>query len=208
MLHYETVEPGTLGLLKNLMQIPELNQFRLVGGTALALLLGHRTSIDLDLFTEDPFDKSSIFEALQKNFSDFSIVEPKSPRLLFAHINGIKTDFVHTFEPFYFDFKIIDAIRLATLEEIAAFKLNAVAGRGAKKDFWDIHRLLKIFTFDQMLGFYSKKYPHNDSMMVIKSINYFEDAEENPNPHSFEKTKWENIKKELKITLKNYLNTK
>ena len=188
------------------MQIPELGQFRLVGGTALALLLGHRTSLDLDLFTSDAFDKNVIFDVLQKSFTDFSIAEPRSSRLLFANINGIKTDFVHIFEPFNSNFKTVNHIRLASLEEIAAFKLNAIAGRGAKKDFWDIHCLLKKFTFDQMLRFYNKKYPHNDLMTVIKSINYFEDAESNPDPFSFENIKWESIKKELRVTLKNYLN--
>ena len=190
------------------MRIPEFNQFRLVGGTALSLLLGHRTSIDLDLFTAEAFDKNVIFDVLQQNFKDFSFSEPKSTRLIFAHLNGIKTDFVHTFEPFSTNYSLIDDIRLASLEEISAFKLNAIAGRGAKKDFWDIHRLLKIFTFNQMLGFYSEKYPHNDLMMVIKSFTYFQDADGNPDPFSFEAIKWEFIKKELKITLKNYLTNK
>ena len=153
MLRYETVEPRTLGLLKKLMQIPELKQFRLVGDTALALLLGHRTPIDLDLFTAEPFDKNLILEALQQNFTDYSIFEPRSSRLLFAHINGIKTDFVHTLEPFYAELETIDTKRLATLDEIAAFKLNTITGRGAKKNFWDIHRLLKKSLLIRCLDF-------------------------------------------------------
>lgn len=208
MLHYKTVEPGTLGLLKSLMEIPELQQFRLVGGTALSLILGHRSSIDLDLFTSTEFDKESVIDILQAKFSDFIVTQQKSKRLLFVKINNIKTDFVYTFEPFYSEIQIIDNIRIASLPEIAAMKLNAIAGRGAKKDFWDIHRLLKIFSMQQLIDFYQSRYPHNDLMMIIKSFNYFEDAELHADPVSFENINWTTIKKDLTRTLKNYLKTK
>ena len=64
MLHFETVEPNTLSELNLLMEMPELHQFSLVGGTALSLLYGHRISVDLDLFSNSPFENSIIAEAL------------------------------------------------------------------------------------------------------------------------------------------------
>ena len=208
MLHYKTVEPTTLGLLKSLMEIPECQQFRLVGGTALSLLLGHRNSIDLDLFTSNEFDNELLVNVLKTKFPDLILSPQKSKRLLFVRINDIKVDFVHTFEPFISEHQVIDNIRFANLEEIAAMKLNAITGRGAKKDFWDIHRLLKDFSMEQLISFYQKRYPGNDLMMVIKSFNYFEDAELHTDPVNFENINWTTIKNELIKTLKDYLNTK
>ncbi|HEY9196194.1 MAG TPA: nucleotidyl transferase AbiEii/AbiGii toxin family protein, partial [Mucilaginibacter sp.] len=134
MLHKETVEPATLGLLTELMTLPELEQFRLVGGTALSLLLGHRNSIDIDLFTDEPFDSDSITYKLSDTFPQFYAKEKKGSRLFFTYINNVKVDFVHTFEKFTFAENIIEGIRFASLEEIIALKLNAIAGWGAKKD--------------------------------------------------------------------------
>jgi len=172
MLHKETVEPATLGLLNELMTLPELEQFRLVGGTALSLFLGHRNSIDLDLFTDEPFDSDLITDKLYNTFPQFLPNEKKSPRLFFTYINNVKVDFVHTFEKFTFASNAIEGIRFAAIEEIIALKLNAVAGRGAKKDFWDLHELLNHYSFDQMMAFYQTRYPNNPLMMVNKSITY------------------------------------
>jgi predicted nucleotidyltransferase component of viral defense system len=173
MLRKETVEPGTLDILIKLMSLEELNQFRLVGGTALSLYVGHRKSIDLDLFTDEPFDRDVILEALQNSFSNLTFADQRSSRLLFTVIENVKVVFVYTFEKFTSDLLTIENIRFATLSEIAALKLNAIAGRGAKKDFWDINTLLNTFSFEDMIGFYQQRYPNNSIMMPLKSITYF-----------------------------------
>jgi len=206
MFYKETVEPATLGLLKDLMQLPELEQFRLVGGTALSLMLGHRASIDLDLFTDKPFDRELIINKLQEKFSNFIFKEIKSPRLFFTTINNVKVDFVHTFEPFNHEHNLLEDIRFATLPEIVALKLNAIAGRGAKKDFWDLHELLNHFSFEQMISFYSKRYPKNDKVMILKSIPYFVEAEDDFDPHSFKNVTWEKIKKDIIKEFNLYIN--
>lgn len=206
MLYKETVEPATLGLLTELMTLPELEQFRLVGGTALSLLLGHRASIDLDLFTDEPFDSDLINFKLSGNFQFFS-KERTSPRLLFTYINNVKVDFVHTFEKFTFASNNIEGIRFASLEEIIALKLNAIAGRGAKKDFWDLHELLEHFSFDQMFSFYQARYPNNSTIMIIKSITYFVEADLDSDPYSFKKLKWDKIKKDIIQKFNRYIQT-
>ncbi|WPV00356.1 nucleotidyl transferase AbiEii/AbiGii toxin family protein [Mucilaginibacter sp. cycad4] len=208
MLYKETVEPSTLGLLTELMALPELKQFRLVGGTALSLLLGHRTSIDLDLFTDEPFDSDLIANTLSENYSQFTAKEKKGSRLYFTYINNVKVDFVHTFEKFTFANNIIEDIRFASLEEIIALKLNAIAGRGAKKDFWDLHELLNVFTFDEMFSFYQKRYPNNSTMMILKSITYFVEADLDADPHSFRNVKWSKIKKDILKTFNTYIQNK
>jgi hypothetical protein len=205
MLHKETVEPGTLGLLKDLMKLPELEQFRLVGGTALSLLYGHRASIDLDLFTDTPFDRELIADKLSYTFPIFNHKEVKSPRLFFTYIDNVKVDFVCTFERFSYDYNKIEDIRFASIEEIIALKLNAIAGRGAKKDFWDLHELLNHYSFDLMISFYQKRYPNNSIMMVLKSVPYFVEADLEPDPNCFKKISWETIKKEITKKFNTYI---
>jgi predicted nucleotidyltransferase component of viral defense system len=208
MLYKETVEPSTLGLLKQLLSIKELENFRLVGGTALSLLLGHRASIDLDLFTDDPIDFEGLTEVLSENFPSFYSKERKSSRLFFTTINNVKVDFVNTFEKFIYPIKTIEDIRFAAIEDIIALKLNAIAGRGAKKDFWDVHELLQHYSLNQMMEFYYQRYPQNSAMMVLKSMTYFIEADEEEDPRCFRKHKWETIKKEIIKKTNTYLNNK
>ena len=70
MLHLKTVEPNTFSVLKQLMTIPELQEFHLVGGTALSLMYGHRMSIDLDLFSTSNFNNDVIKDSLIKHFKE------------------------------------------------------------------------------------------------------------------------------------------
>jgi hypothetical protein len=208
MFYKETVEPSTLGLLKDLMSIKELQQFRLVGGTALSLLLGHRTSIDLDLFTDQSFDSELVLYKLSEKYPIFSFKEIKSPRLFFTMINNVKVDFVHTFEKFNYGYDIIEDIRFASLPEIVALKLNAIAGRGAKKDFWDLHELLNRFSFNQMISFYQERYPQNSDMMIIKAIPYFAGAESDIDPESFNGVTWKQVKRDILEKFNLYIKAK
>jgi hypothetical protein len=208
MLHKETVRPETLGLLKELMSIKELEKFRLVGGTALSLLLGHRESIDLDLFTDEPFDRDLIVHTLQDRFPSFSFEGVKSPRSFFTYINEVKVDFVFTFEPFTFPYEIEDGVRFASIEEIIALKLNAIARRGAKKDFWDLYELLDHYSFEQMISFYQTRYPNNALMMIAKSITYFAEADLQPDPYCFKNLKWSEIKKTILKKFNIYIKNK
>lgn len=205
MLYKKTVEPATLALLRELMTLDELKEFRLVGGTALSLLFGHRTSIDLDLFSDSPFDRDLIINKLNEDYSLFQFEGITSARLFFTFINGVKVDFANPFEKFAYDYKTIDGIRIASTEEIIALKLNAIAGRGAKKDFWDLHELLNQYPFDQMFSFYHKRYPNNSLAMVIKSLSYFVNADTEPDPESFRSLDWETIKDDLLKKLHTYI---
>jgi len=162
-------------LLKQLMQDTMLQDFYLAGGTGLALHLGHRESIDIDLFHSSDFDSRLVCSHLEQNYhaEDF-IHELNTARV---SINGIKVEFLTHSYPLIEDLSLIDGIRVASLKDLAAFKLNAVAGRGSKKDFWDVASLLDYYSIKQMLDFFSKKYPAADLWHLIKSLTYFEDAE-------------------------------
>ena len=110
MLQTRTVEPGTLELLKRLMSIPALEQFYLVGGTALALQLGHRISIDLDLFTTEPFDKSDLLDLLNAHFEDV-VLESEGTSILITSIHQVKVDFVKMSYPILFPQLEIEALQ-------------------------------------------------------------------------------------------------
>ena len=93
MLHYQTIDPKTLGLLKEIQAIPNFSKLRLVGGTSLALQIGHRKSIDIDLFGEIDADPLSIAKELDKVGN--TIVLKKSENINIFTINNVKVDIVN-----------------------------------------------------------------------------------------------------------------
>lgn len=164
MLREETVEPGTLELLKKLTSNSDLAHFRLVGGTALSLLYGHGKSIDLDFFTTQILKKETLYQTLSDSFFPFSSLENKSKVILQCYIQGVKVDFVSLKDSFIHPPTVIDDIPFAHIEDLGALKLNAIKGRGAKKDFWDVEKLLQHYSLDNLLNFYQKKDTH---MMIV-----------------------------------------
>ncbi len=194
MLREETVEPATLGLLKKMVSLPELKSFRLVGGTALSLLLGHRKSIDLDFFTDQPLDKDILIPALEDSFGGIITINDRSRSIYQCIIQNIKVDFVSVRDPFLNPIQIIDNIPFADIKDLIALKLNAVKGRGVKKDFWDIARLLQIYSFNELFQFYHDRYNYDDTFAVIRSVVYFIDAENTITPESLDDMTWDKVK--------------
>lgn len=202
MLQICTVESDTLELLMKLQSIPELIDTRLVGGTALAFHLGHRCSIDLDLFGY--FDQEIITEVLKsESFNDFKII---SENRFIKHylINQVKVDIVKYDRYQWLEKAVIeDGIRLAGLKDIAAMKIAAITNRGSKKDFVDVFFLLEIFKINEIFDFYQTKYPDSNSMAAILSLAYFEDAEKEDMPKMIINTSWEEVKKRIFNEVKN-----
>ena len=202
MLQYRTVYPKTLELLKKLMMLSELQDFFLVGGTALALQLGHRISIDIDLFIQKDFDTKKLFSILNKQFEisdlteetntlNFNIIFPKKSD------NIIKIDLIKYSYPLINPILEFDKIRLLSIEDIIPMKLSAIAGRGSKKDFYDIFYLLKSYSLDKMFELFKRKFPNTNEFHILKSLTYFEDAEIEPNPQMIEKTNWNIVKTKI-----------
>lgn len=192
MLSYKTVEPNTLELLKKLIKEDFLKESRLVGGTALALQYGHRMSIDLDFFGIIEDDNLSIRETLS-NIGPLSVIkESKSIKIYL--IDGIKVDFV-SYKYAWIDSAIEESeIRLASPKDIAAMKINAIEGRGTKKDFIDMYYLLQHYSLEDILDFYAQKYPEHSQFRALMSLSYFEDAEEQFMPKMFSDIEWEDMK--------------
>lgn len=197
MLHFETVEPDTLELLRRLMDRPYLSTFCLVGGTSLSLQFGHRKSIDLDLFSEIDFDGDTILKNLQQDFHGIEVLT-KSKGILLTRIQGIKVDFLRFNYPTIRPLRTNGNLRLLTPEDIAPMKLDAIAGRGKMKDFYDLYFLLEKMTLQEMLNLHHEKFKLSTTFHIVKSLTFFEDAEEDDLPVLLNgKVTWLQVKKKI-----------
>lgn len=192
MLHYKTVDEFTLELLKKLQSLRIFSQMRLVGGTSLALQIGHRKSIDIDLFGLLNVDFDALTDEL-KTIGDV-IVLGNSKNIHTYLIDEIKVDIVHYEYPWLKDKIVSDEIHLAAIEDIAAMKLSAIIGRGSKKDFIDLYYILQQFDVAQLMSFYGQKFRDGSSFLVLKSLVYFEDADNEAMSLMFEDLSWEEVK--------------
>jgi Nucleotidyl transferase AbiEii toxin, Type IV TA system len=205
MLFLNTVKSKTYELLKKLMQIPELSEFVLVGGTNLSLKFGHRISIDLDLFTNKPFDLDEVFTGIVKTLPQ-SIKLDQRKQTIWLNIDGIKVDIILHEYPYLRPIEVIDNVRFMSVEDIIPMKLEAMATRGVKKDFWDINELLNHYTLPIMIEFYQAKYPNSDIGHVLLSMTYFVDAEYQKDiPEDLKGVTWEQVKTNMKITVEQYV---
>ena len=204
MLYTQTVAEPTLDLLKRLLAVPELDNFALVGGTNLSLRFGHRISVDLDLFTPEPFNLSEIQQAINKRFSQVRELNARKQTLLYT-IERVKIDILLHEYPYLQPIDVIDGLRLASLPDVVAMKLGAVAGRGAKKDFWDVNELLKHYSVADLVGFYTQKYPNSDAGQILRSLVYFEDAESQENPYDLKGLTWPQVKNRITEHIKEYV---
>ena len=196
MLHHATVLPGTLELLKNIMEKPALSGFYLAGGTSLALQIGHRHSVDLDLFGNRPFAAQEILDEMQ-NFTPLKVMS-QSKNILILNIQGVKVDFVNYRYPLVSQPLIIEGLRLLTLPDIGAMKLSAIAGRGRKRDFFDLYFLLQHYTLAELMNFYLNKYDDGSKFMVVRSLTYFDDADQDDDIIQLnDEIKWEDVKSKI-----------
>lgn len=203
MLHLQTIHPDTLELLRKLSLLPELSQMRLVGGTALALQYGHRQSIDLDFFGEMTNAPDEIINKMSE-FGD-CVVLNNQKSILQLVVSGVKVDVVD-----YSLYKWIDSpvcengLKLASVQDIAAMKINAIEGRGSRKDFIDVYMLLKKYSLDEILGFYKQKYPNYSIFRALLSLTFFEDAERESMPIMLIDDSWEQMKNNILSVVEEY----
>lgn len=175
------------------MSLPALEPFYLVGGTALALQMGHRSSVDLDLFTPQQFDKEVVLEAVNAELD--VLLESEGPNMLITYIEGVKVDFVKMGYAVLFKPLIVEGIRMLDIRDIAPMKLKAITQRGSKKDFYDIYFLLARLSLEEMLNLFREKFKQQETFHVIKSLTYFEDAEKYYDPLVFDKSvTWQKVK--------------
>ena len=195
MLYYETIEPTTLGLLRQLQAIPLLSKTRLVGGTSLALQIGHRKSIDIDLFGEIDCEQYELVDSLSE-LGKLTIIK-ESKNIHVYQLDGVKVDIVNYKYPWIKPMVYEDELRLADIDDIAAMKITAIIGRGTKKDFIDLAFLLDKYSLDEIFDLYEKKYPEASRFMAMKSVMYFDDAESDPMSYMIKNKSWNEIKERI-----------
>ncbi|MBL7906538.1 MAG: nucleotidyl transferase AbiEii/AbiGii toxin family protein [Bacteroidales bacterium] len=176
MLHKETVEPTTLDLIRKLQTDPELDGFSMAGGTALALFIGHRISIDIDLFSQNEFDAAALSAYLEQNYR-FSL-QYIHRNTLKGFIEDVFVDILTHPYPLVAQPVTEENISLLSKQDIAAMKVNAISGNGTRaKDFVDLYFLLNEFSMSEILGFYTTKYAQQNTFHALKSLTFFEDID-------------------------------
>jgi len=202
-LYWNSVSPLLEEILKDLMNDELFRPFMLVGGTALSLQIGHRMSVDIDLFTQEDYgtiDFEEIKNQLEYKY-DYCYYRniERVGMGTFFEIGNSKTDYIKLdlfyTDSFIFDPVIVDSIRMVSEKEIIAMKLDVVLRNGRKKDFWDLHFYLKKFSIDEMISFYVQRYPYEDNVHLLKNqlIN-FNNADSDLDPICLLDKDWELIK--------------
>lgn len=191
-----TLYPTTEQVLNRLKGQAFLKDYYLAGGTALALQLDHRRSIDLDFFTPNVIDT----KALIANMADFkpTIIQEASGTLN-TIIDEVKVSFMEYRYSLLEQSVKWEEISLAGILDIAGMKITAISSRGSKKDFIDLYFILKKYPLPQLFENFDRKYAgvNYEKAHLLKSLTYFNDAENDPEPDLLTSIKWEEVKKEI-----------
>ena len=192
--HTEVISAEAANLLRDLATRDYMPAFYLAGGTALALRLGHRKSIDLDFFSEQTVDENMLLAKVQI-LPGFSLVA-KEPQTLHCHIHRVKVSFIGHPYPMLAPASIFSGVSVADPIDIACMKLNAIASRGTKRDFIDLYEVVKREGLDALLADFQRKFAQANFNLVhvLKSLVYFADAEKDPSPDMLTPLSWEQVK--------------
>jgi Nucleotidyl transferase AbiEii toxin, Type IV TA system len=202
-MYWNTVTPFLQDVLRNAMNAEVFHPFRLVGGTSLSLQIGHRKSVDIDLFTD--FEYGSLdFEAINTYFREQYTHVSSNDGLPVSfgrswYVGNVLEDLVKV-DVYYTDTFIRpvikqEGVRMATIEDIIAMKLEVVGNSGRKKDFWDLHSLHNQFAIPAMINLHQERYPYSHTPEELRSalIN-FDDAENDFDPVCLLGKQWPLIK--------------
>ena len=192
MLQYESIPDAVRELLGALSASAVVEGFALGGGTSLALRFGHRVSVDLDFFSVNAFDPEEL--VTREGFPPKHTVLGRSDGSLTVEINSVKIDFLRHDYPLLEPMELTEGMNLLSLSDVTAMKLNAIVNRGSTKDFFDLVRSLEDTRLDSCLDLFERKYPNTDRFVVIRSLAWFEDAEEEPDPLVPTNLDWEDVK--------------
>jgi len=186
--------------------------FYLAGGTALALQINHRTSVDFDFYAEKKFNSRQLHQLLEKKFNEVILLH-KAEGTLNIKIDGVTVSF------FQYPYPLISSPvkyqnfpPLASKKDIGAMKIIAISDRGTKRDFIDIYFLLREISLKEIFEAAQKKYPNFNVYVGIRALTYFDDAErvQKRRLYLFEFVSWAKVKEffieEIKKYQKKWLN--
>lgn len=173
----------------------------------MALRYGHRSSIDLDLFSNILFDNPIIINELRQEFGlQFDFESGHRNLGIFSYLERIKVDIIYYPHPLIGDVEVHEGIRMYSDADIAAMKIQAILGRGKKKDFWDLHELLQYYSLQQIMDWHKQKFPNQMlAISIPNAITYFADADESETPLSYKNQTWPEIKAGIQRIVRDYL---
>jgi len=192
--HSEVISPEVARTANTLANLPLLGDFYLAGGTALALHLGHRRSVDLDFFSTESFDEERLIAGLQ-GLPNLAVLS-KSPQTVYLHISGTKVSFIGYAYPLLFPCSHFQGVTVADVRDIACMKLSALASRGSRRDFVDLYVVTRDYGISQILELFRQKFAtaNYNVLHVWKSLTYFADAEKEPMPDMLVSISWDEVK--------------
>jgi predicted nucleotidyltransferase component of viral defense system len=194
MLQEQVIPEHSLVLLREISPVLADEGFYLAGGTALALRLGHRVSVDLDFFRKEAFDPSEILSLLKGIAGDELRIVQQTGGSLCLFMKETKVEVFHYSDSLLSPVEVIDGVTLSSMRDNVAMKLSAVMNRGTQKDFVDVASLLDEYSLEVMLAWFTEKYPQSEILMVLKSLSWFNDAEAEPDPAFLKGQDWEGVK--------------
>ncbi len=176
---------------------PFAARFYLAGGTALALQLGHRRSMDLDFFSETDEVHAHTRQELIQAFSarNAQVVENVDGDLLLL-VNGVHTGFFSYGYPLLEPVWAVENISLASLLDIGLMKLDAIIGRGSRKDFYDLYMISQVITLNELLRAGERKYPQarDFQLMALEGLLQFDNADRDLQPKMLLDLSWDKVK--------------
>lgn len=194
-MHPEILEGPQESVLAALKRASLPAEFYLAGGTALALHLGHRRSVDLDFFSQGPFENEQVLSILRQ-IGD-TTVRRSEPGTLRGEVGGVQLSFIRYDYPLLGDFARPEfGPPIAGICDIASRKLSAIMSRGTRRDFVDLHAVSRRgFTLAEIYGWFQQKYAgiSYDPYHVARSLVYFVEAEEEPMPQMLDPVRWDDV---------------
>lgn len=199
--HPEALAPSQKLALRDLGGIAEARGFYLAGGTAVALYLGHRLSVDLDWFTDGRIEDESRLAGQLREAAPRLAVEKLSRQALNCSVRNVRCSFIAL--PYRLMRPTLElpgfGCRIAALDDLAAMKLAAVAQRGARKDFIDVFALAREHRpLGELVRLYERRHGFAGSAHLMNALVYFDDAEGDPMPRMLWKIRWGKVKDSIR----------
>ena len=191
--HKEAIAPEVERVLEQLGSLDAVTPFYLAGGTALALYFGHRRSVDLDFFSAESFHEDQLLASLQS--ATRLAVVAKDHRTLHVHVDEVKVSFLGYPYPMLFPVMRLAGVTIADPRDVACMKVSALAGRGTRRDFFDVYVAATQYGLNDVLSLFQQKYAAANYNMihVLKSLTFFADAEREPIPDLLIPVTWEHV---------------
>lgn len=192
--HAEVLPDGWARAMADLAARSALSGFYLAGGTGLALSLGHRRSVDLDVFGESEFESTGLRDRL-RNLEGLRKLET-APGTVHLELHDVKVSFLHYPYPLLFPTRTFDVLDVADPRDIACMKLDVVANRGSRRDFVDLYEVARIYGLREILEWFARKYQavSYNRTHLFKALTYFRDAEQQPMPDMLVPLTWDEVR--------------